>query len=127
MFVDNLFTYGTGCLERQSSYKIDPPQQMRLEAYRSLLCVVKFLQEAKNSVKSVACRHEEDDLKQLVLASLSILHEFFDKLKRQLKRAEKLVNFDPDDIGHIVALTVGHRSKPTEPEVAYISTVFKEA
>lgn len=66
-------------------------------------------------------------MKQLVLACLSILHEFFDKLKRQLKRAEKLINFEPDDVGHIVSLTIGHRSKPTEYEVAYITTIFKEA
>jgi hypothetical protein len=98
---------------------------MRLESYRSLLCVVNFLQQAKNFAKSVVCRQEEDSFKQLTLACLSILHEFFDKLKNKLKRAEKLVNFEPDDIGHIVSLVVGHRNKPTEMETDYITTIFR--
>lgn len=58
---------------------------------------------------------------------MSIVFEFFDKLKRNLKRAEKSINFSAEDVGHVIRLSVGHRNKPTELEINYINTVLRSS
>jgi hypothetical protein len=53
--------------------------------------------------------------------------KFFEGLKKQLKKAETLINFDSRDVGHLIPLTVGHENKPTELEICYIKRVMGTA
>ena len=50
--------------------------------------------------------------------------KFFENLKKQLKKSELQLNFGPEQIGHLIPLTVGHRDRPTEKEVRYMKTVM---
>ena len=38
-----------------------------------------------------------------------------------------MINFGADDIGHVVRLSVGHRSKPLGTEISYINTIISDS
>jgi hypothetical protein len=44
-----------------------------------------------------------------------------------LKKSEFYIDFDVKDIGHLVALSVGHTDRPTETEAKYLKTVMKSS
>ena len=48
-------------------------------------------------------------------------------MKKQLKKAEDQINFGPQDVGHLVPMTVGHKNRPTEEEEEYIKTVIAQS
>jgi len=35
------------------------------------------------------------------------------------------INFGPLDVGHLIPLSVGHKDKPTDPEINYIHKIIK--
>ena len=85
---------------------------------------IKVLISCKDEIKTIQCKSEEDSLKQLITACLSIVLKFFELLKKQLKKSEVQINFEPREIGHLVPLSIGHKNKPTESETQYIRTVL---
>jgi hypothetical protein len=58
---------------------------------------------------------------------LQIILKFFENLKKQLKKSEFYINFEVKDIGHLIALSVGHTEKPTDQEARYIKTIIKSS
>jgi len=87
--------------------------------------IIKVLQQALEEIKDCA----DCDLKQLVIACLTLIIKFFVALKDTLKKVilKHKSNFTPDQIGHLVPLTVGHRDRPTEKEMHYIRLVMKQS
>jgi hypothetical protein len=61
------------------------------------------------------------------MALFSIIIKFFERLKKQLKKSEVLINFGEKELGHLVPLTVGHRDKPTEDETRHIRNVMRKS
>lgn len=59
--------------------------------------------------------------------SLKISLNFFETLFKQLKKSESYINFEASDLGHLVALSVGHTDKPTDEETRYIRTLMKNS
>ena len=88
------------------------------------MCAIKMLQKSKDEIKGIQCKSDEDSLRQLIIACMSISIKFFENLKKQLKKSELQLNFGSEQIGHLIPLTVGHRDRPTEKEVRYMKTVM---
>jgi hypothetical protein len=44
-----------------------------------------------------------------------------------MKKYETQFNFGPEQLGHLIPLTVGHRDKPKEREKKYIETVMQHS
>ena len=53
-----------------------------------------ILQESKTELKGLICFKMEDEIKQLSFACLSILYDFFEKVKKQLLKAEMLIKLN---------------------------------
>lgn len=124
LFVDNMFTYGTNYIGIGDTYTVYEHRKQRLAALSDLALTIKVLQKSKDEIKGIQCNSDEDSLRQLMIACLSISIKFFENLKKQLRKSELHLNFGPEQIGHLVPLTVGHRDRPTDRELRYIKTVM---
>lgn len=85
-----------------------------MNALKQINEIIKVVQNCKDEIKNTHCKREEDSIQQLSYACLQIILKFFENLKKQLKKSEFYINFEVKDIGHLIALTVGHTDKPTE-------------
>ena len=72
-------------------------------------------------------KRPNDSLRWLIVATISILIKFFEQIKKQLKKSEFHINFGPIDVGHLIPLSVGHKNKPTDPEINYIHRMIQHS
>ena len=127
IFVDNLFTYGSSYLDNSQNWSPLNHRSQRLNSIKNIACIIQVLKGCKEEVKGTLCKFEEDSLKQIVLQTLIIVLKFFESLFKQLRKSESHINFEASDVGHLVALSVGHTDKPTEEESRYIKTIMKNS
>jgi hypothetical protein len=127
LFVDSLLTYGSNYGDLADKQKIYEPYNHRcnrLSGIRDLTQIHHVLKQGKDEIKGLPCQNNEDCVKQLILACLHSLSHFFDGLKKLMKKYESKYNFGPEQIGHLIPLTVGHRDRPKEREKKYIETIM---
>ena len=125
LLLDNLFTFGSEYMDDHSPFVAMEHRKQRLKSIKQVIQIIKTLNKSKYEIKCLQCRTREDSLKQLSIACLSIVLKFFEGLKKQLKKSESLIKFNAIDVGHLIPLTIGHKNKPTDSEIAYTKTIMK--
>lgn len=82
------------------------------------------MKTAKDEIKGLQFKNDEESLKQVILACMHNVSHFFDGLKKLMRKYETKYNFGPEQVGHLIPLTVGHRDRPKEREKKYIETIM---
>jgi hypothetical protein len=98
-----------------------------MNSFKQINEIIKIVQNCKDEIKGTQCHKEEDSMKHLSYACLSIILKFFENLKKQLRKSEHFLNFNIMDVGHLIALSVGHTDRPTDEEARYIKIVMKSS
>ena len=90
LFVDNLFTYGTGYIDFEDTKTVLVHRKQRIKAIREINMIIKILHKNKEEIKSQYQHQkgEDDSLYQLLMVCFKETTKFFDNLKKQLKKAE---------------------------------------
>jgi len=62
---------------------------------RELCFIIKQLKSSKDQINSLACKNDDEPLKQIIIACIMSLSTFFEGLKKLMKKYEVKHNFGP--------------------------------